>query len=333
LGIERSSDPLKVTAIDPTEQRAELTGKLHQLIRTQPDIIIIYLPNKDRLLGNNDPLSLYNTAKNVCIGAGVASQVIYEKTLLETKANADANIIMGILGKTGNIPYVLGEPLEYLDFVVGLDIARRANKNGGSINTAAMSRIYTNQGALLGYNIGPGALVEGETIPQSVLERILSPDEFSGKRVAIHRDGWFRGKEYEQIMNWGKYIKAEFYPIEVVKSGAARIYGETTNAHIIQATKGTAFGVNETLAYLVSSLPPSGKNGPFSTANPLQVNNRSRLTLQQALHSVLALTLLHYGSVRPPRLPVSTHASDKIASFLLRNIQPDKQKGDKPFWL
>jgi argonaute-like protein implicated in RNA metabolism and viral defense len=95
--------------------------------------------------------------------------------------------------------------------------------------------------------------------------------------------------------------------------------------------KGAAFSLNEMLAYLVSS-PPPGRTA-YSTANPLQVNNRSSLTLQQALHSVLALTLLHYGSVRPPRLPVSTHSSDKLAGFLLRNIQPDKQKGEIPFWL
>lgn len=327
--VERSADPIKIEGADPVQRRMELSSNLSRLIRSNPDIILVYLPHTDKLLRSDDPLSLYNTAKAVCIGAGIASQVIYEKTITETGADADANLIMGILGKTGNIPYVLDEPLEYVDVIVGLDIARKPTKNGGSLNTAAMSRVYTNNGALLGYAVSGSMLLDGETIPQAMLERILSAEEFGGKRVGLHRDGWFRGDELEKIMQWGKYIQAEFYPVEVIKSGAGRLYLE--NDKIGQASKGTAFLVDRNLAYLVSS-PPPGRT-PYSTANPLQVNNHSRLTQQQALHSVLALTLLHYGSVRPPRLPVSTHSSDKIAGFLLRNIQPDKQRGDVPFWL
>lgn len=171
--LERAADPIHVKSSEPAELRAQLARGLNQLIRSNPDIILVYLPDTDRHLRSDDPLSLYNTAKAICVGAGTGSQMIFEKTITTTGSDADANLIMGILAKTGNIPYVLGEPLEYLDVIVGLDISRRPTKNGGSLNTAAMSRVYTNNGALLGYAVSGSMLLDGETISQSILERIL----------------------------------------------------------------------------------------------------------------------------------------------------------------
>jgi argonaute-like protein implicated in RNA metabolism and viral defense len=199
------------------------------------------------------------------------------------------------------------------------------------MNTVAMSRIYMNTGAFLGYVVS-GMAVESETIPRSVLERILSADEFANKRVIIHRDGRSVGNELKDVIEWGKYIGATFLPIDVTKSGTARFYLKD-NQNILQAPKGTAFALDSRSAYLVSSLPPEGKDGAFSTAIPLRIYNHSDLSLQQAIHSILALTLLHYGSVRSIRLPVSTHASDKIAEFLRKNIHPDQERGNIPFWL
>ncbi len=329
--LKRSSDPIYITSTDEAKRRNDVNTGLRKLIATSPDIILIYLPQEERRLRPDDPNSLYNIAKTACVNDGMPNQVIYQKTVVETQKWADDNIIMGILGKTGNIPYVLAEPLDYLDVIVGLDIARKPQGNGGSINTAAMSRVYLNNGALLGYSVSGGTVIQGETIPQDMLERLFSGNEFTGKRVGIHRDGFFRGDELKALLNWGRIIGAEFYPIEVIKSGAARMYKNDNG--IQQGEKGMAFHLSNELSYLVSSPPPAGKSGPFSTAHPLQVNNFSGLTRDQAIRSVLALTLLHYGSVRPPRLPVSTHASDKIAGFLLRNIRPDRQTGDIPFWL
>jgi len=102
---------------------------------------------------------------------------------------------------------------------------------------------------------------------------------------------------------------------------------------IDQTGKQTIFYLDEQTAFIVTSPPPAFKNIAKTTAQPLKIRNLSTLSLKQALLSVISLTLLHYGSVRPPRLPVSTHASDKIAGFYLRDIRPHQTKGDKPFWL
>jgi argonaute-like protein implicated in RNA metabolism and viral defense len=329
--LKRATDLLHVTDTEPSKQRAQLRQMLKTAIAAKPDVILIYLPQSDQgTHRSDDPSSLYNVAKEITIGAGIASQVVYQKTIENNYA--DANIIMGILGKTGNIPYVLAVPLPFADVVVGLDIGRRKMNNGGSLNMGAMSRIYLNDGHLLGYNFASGKLLEGETIPPQILENIFPPEEFGGKRVIIHRDGRFPNLELKSLMQWGEDIRAEFYPIEVTKSGTPRMYRQI-KGKIDQTGKQSVFYLDEQTAFIVTSPPPAVNNIAKTTAQPLKIHNLSALTLEQALLSVFSLTLLHYGSVRPPRLPVSTHASDKIAGFYLRDIRPDQAKGDKPFWL
>jgi argonaute-like protein implicated in RNA metabolism and viral defense len=80
---------------------------------------------------------------------------------------------------------------------------------------------------------------------------------------------------------------------------------------------------------LVSSLPPFADTTP----QPLHLRTEPPFTIEQAIHSVLALTLLHYGSLRPPRLPVTIHYSDRIAYLALRGIKPRNLEGTIPFWL
>lgn len=205
-------------------------------------------------------------------------------------------------------------------------------RNGGALNMGAMSRVFLNDGHMLGYSLASGSILEGETIPPEILEMIFPPEDFGGKRVIIHRDGRFPNEELQGLIEWGAAINAEFYPIEVTKSGTPRMYRQA-QGKIDQASKQTIFYVDDETAFIVTSPPPAFKNVPKTTAQPLKIRNRSSLSMNQALLSVISLTLLHYGSVRPPRLPVSTHASDKIAGFLLRDIRPNQLKGDRPFWL
>lgn len=336
LMMKRSSAPINIqgtSTFSSMALRAELTSALKKIISSGTDLILVYLPDEDYNFGNDDTdneISLYDTAKSICIQAGVASQMISASTIGDEWS--DDNIIIGMLGKIGFIPYILANPIEYTDLVVGLDVSRQTKANArGTTNTAAMSRIYVNTGEMAGYSAS-GMSIEGEIIPRVVLERILPEDRFGNSTCIVHRDGRFVGQELENIMEWGEQIKAEFMPMEVTKSGVARLYKRDNLGSIVQADKGDTFFLSNTSAYMISSLPPKGKTGYSSTARPLQITNYSRLTIYEALNSVLNLTLLHYGSVRPPRLPVSTHASDKIAGFL-NQLGIGSVSGDVPFWL
>jgi argonaute-like protein implicated in RNA metabolism and viral defense len=241
-----------------------------------------------------------------------------------------ANIILGIVGKTGSVPFVLANRMEYADLIVGIDTASHHKKRlAGSINVPASARIYFSDGQFLRYVIHDAPL-EGETIPESTLQSLFPSREFSGKRVVIHRDGYFRGGEKQALRNWAHKIGAEFFFVEVIKTGAPRLYLYSKSSQkILQPPKGSMFKISETEAFLVSSLPPFTK----ATPQPLHIRTELPFTIEKAAYSILCLTLLHYGSLYPPRLPVTIHYSDKIAYLVLSGIKPKNLEGDIPFWL
>src|SRR5579859_900619 len=121
----------------------EIGKAIESLQKDEPDVLLTFLPGSPS--DEEGENSLYNRFKMVVVGEDIQSQVIYEATL--GNEYAIDNIVLGVLAKTGNIPYVLAEPLPYADVVVGIDVARQATKRRpGSINAAAVTRIYAANG-------------------------------------------------------------------------------------------------------------------------------------------------------------------------------------------
>jgi hypothetical protein len=309
-----------------TTSRNALEEVVNNLQARNAQIILALLSdNEDKLSKDVTRWGIYDHFKSLTIGMGMPSQVITQSTM--NNAYALSNIALGMLSKLGNIPYVLAEPLPYADIVVGIDIARRSKTRlAGSMNATAIARIYQNTGEFLQYVIHDAPL-EGETIPPDVLHTLFPSAIFSGKRVVIHRDGLFRGQEKQALQDWARYIGAEFHGIEIVKTGVPRVYG--FQGRVLHPPKGSAFKLNAYEAFLISSPPPS----PHVTPWPLQIRSTTPFPIEQAIHSVLALTQLHYGSLRPPRLPISIHYSDEIAYLALKGIKPKELEGNIPFWL
>ncbi|MGQ9744349.1 MAG: Piwi domain-containing protein [Candidatus Bathycorpusculaceae bacterium] len=304
--------------------RDTLERAIDILQKSNPDLLLAFFP--DEYDDDEGEWGSYHIFKSIVIGRGIPSQVVYHSTL--SNQYAMANIVLGILGKTGNIPFILAEPLPYADLVVGIDIARERKKRlPGSINATAIARIYFSNGEFLRYVIHDAPL-EGEVIPDNVLQSLFPLNQFKNKRVVIHRDGYFRGDEEEALSDWAEKIEAKFYFVEVIKTGTPRLYG-LSEGRVQQPSKGSAFILSATEAFLVSSLPPFAE----ATPQPLRIQTKLPFTIEQAIHSVLSLTLLHYGSLRPPRVPVTIHYSDKIAYLALRGIKPKELEGNVPFWL
>ncbi|MGQ9889181.1 MAG: Piwi domain-containing protein [Aggregatilineales bacterium] len=305
--------------------RAELEPIINEFEKQNPDILVAFF--RDDFSADDDDETAYYNFKSLTIGRGIPSQVI-EASTLENRYSAQ-NIVLGILGKTGNIPYVLAEPLDFADVVVGIDIAREKKKRlSGSINATAIARIYLSDGDFLQYVIHDAPL-EGETIPSSVLQALFPRTKFEGKRVVIQRDGYFRGDEKSALQDWAAKIGATFFLTEVIKTGSPRIYESTKKSGVVQAKKGHAFLVSGSEAIVVSTLLPF-KN---ATPVPLRIRSDGAFPIKQAIEAVLAMTNLHYGSVRPPGLPVTIHYSDRIAQMALRGIKPRNLEGTIPFWL
>ena len=303
--------------------RLELEGAVARLQQTKPHLVLAFLPDSY----SDEEWGTYHDLKDLTVGRGIPSQVVERSTL--GKAHfAAGNITLGILGKTGNIPFVLAEPLPYADLVVGIDIAReRKRRLPGSVSATAIARIYFHDGQFLRYVIHDAPL-EGETVPEHVLQRLFPAEEFRGKKVVIHRDGYFRSGEKEGLRAWAKKIGATFFLVEVIKTGTPRLYG-LTGATVALPEKGNALRVSDSEAILVSSLPPFED----ATPQPLRIRTDGSVGIKEAIHSVLSLTLLHYGSTRAPRLPVTIHYSDRIAYLALRGIKPRDLEGSVPFWL
>lgn len=318
--------PVQVIGTERIESisRPSLERAIEKLQEAEPHILLAFFPDEND--EDEEEWGAYHHFKSLTVGRGTASQVVYESTL--NRQYAVANIVLGVLGKTGSIPFVLAEPLPYADLVVGIDIAReRKRRLPGTMNATAITRIYFSSGEFLRYVIHDAPL-EGETIPANFLQSLFPAREFRGKRVVIHRDSYFRGDEKRVLLGWAQQIGAQFYPVEVIKEGAPRLYA-AAKGQILQPPKGSAFKISDTEALLVSSLLPFRD----ATPKPLRIRTEAPFTFEQAIHSVLSMTLLHYGSLRPPRLPVTLHYSDRIAYLALKGIKPKDLEGNIPFWL
>lgn len=307
--------------VSSDQSRAELERAIDRLETKNPHIILGVFPEG---LG-------YYIFKSLTVSRGLPSQLVRVRTL--GKWFAVPNIVLGILGKMGNVPYVLAKPLPYADIIVGIDIAReRKTRLTGSINVAAIARIYFSNGEFVRYMIHDEP-IEGETVPVSVLQSMFPANEFESRRVIVHRDGFFRGDERKTLHEWARAIGAKIHTVEVIKSGQPRLYEASEATHpprgICQATKGTALRLSSQEAILVSTPPPF----KGATAQPLRIRSDRSLSIEKAVNSVLSLTLLHYGSTSPPRLPVTIHYSDQIAKLALRGVKPKNLEGSAPYWL
>ena len=288
-GLQRELRSLRFeSSIASTEtvretSRADLERAIERLMAESPDILLALFPDEY----DDDEDSAYNRFKSITVGRGIPSQVVYASTL--DNRYAVANIVLGILGKTGNAPFILAKPLEYADIVVGIDIARERKKRlPGSINATAVARIYFSNGEFVRYVIHDTPL-EGETVPEPVLQSLFPLNEFKDKRVVIHRDGYFRGDEKRALKSWATKIGATFYLVEILKTGSPRIYA-TVDARTQLPPKGSTLKLNDNEAFLVSSLPPFQN----ATPQPLHIRAEPPFSIKQAVDSVLRLTLLQY---------------------------------------
>lgn len=308
----------------PNVSRGVLEPALEEIAEKNPDIILGIIPSSDYDTAEWTP---YDDFKHLTLKKDLQSQVIQPHNV--DNRYIIGNVALGILAKTGNLPYVLADPITYADLVVGLDVARQKKRNlPGTINSAGMARIYFANGELMRYSIRETRL-EGEIIPQQILQDIFPRKEFTKKKILIHRDGILPESERRALIEWGDQIDATFYFVEVIKSGAPRLYA-SKNKDIVKAPKGSILKLSNTEALLVSSEFPMGFK---ATPQPLRVRTHPPFTLEHALHSVLSLTLLHYGSLRSPRLPVTTHYADKISSMAVKGLKPETLDGAIPFWL
>jgi hypothetical protein len=315
-------DPVYVNFQKPKDIKEEI----ERIKETGADILVAFIEDDEDEFDDNSESNIYNEIKRYSLqNQIIQTQVITFKTLRKILKEEEeyakyilGNIVLGILAKNGNKPFVFAEPVLGIDALVGLDVTRRKKERGsGTINYAAGVRIYRSNGEFLKYKLTTSQL-ESETIPGNILDNLLG--DLKGKKVVIHRDGGFPQDEIKALKEMEEKLKTKFYLVEVIKSGAPRIYSEK---------KGTWIRINENEAYLLTTSRTLGTPVPIIVRLPESYEDFS---IEDAVISITSMTLLHWGSIKPPRLPVTTHYADKIGQFLLEGIISNLE-GDKPFWL
>jgi argonaute-like protein implicated in RNA metabolism and viral defense len=315
------------------------------LEKEAPDVILMFMPDENNdVVGeqravSNDPkksppqptdededyYSLARYFRSLALARGLPCQVIHRATLDDPEAMP--RVLLSVLGKTGNLPFVLDEPLGYTDFVVGLDVVTAEKPNEDeSLNMTFTARVYRSDGALLRYVGHTVAVAVGEPIPLAALNTLFPLDEMKKKRVLLHYGGRLGSDIRALLVGWSNAAKITFKLVEIMQYSAPRLYA-LDKGKITGAPVGSAFVLNEEEALLVTS------SAPYSmTAQPLYLRAEG-LTVTQAIESVQAFILLHYGAKALPKLPVTLYRGEELAAAIAKGTLVGGEYSVVPWWL
>jgi len=298
-----------------------LESAVRLLGKEDADLTIVFLAEDE--VEDEDEAVGDRYARTQTIGRGLPCLIIHETTMHKPESMPD--IVMGLIARAGNIPYLLDEPLQYADRVIGLHIVRQSKRDGDFVT--GITRIYKPDGALMRAVIAGSAAQEGEGIPDALMEKLLPPEYIKGKRVILHHDGKIKREVMWALQSWEDETGSTLMPVEIVRRGIPRLY--SFRAGKIEPPEwGSTFRLSDTEAFLVTSFAPAD-----ITPQPLHIRVEPPLTIDQALQSVMAFSLFHYGSLRLPKLPVTIHHADLIEGSILRGVMPTPFESDVPFWL
>lgn len=276
------------------------------------DIVIGIVPDE---MDDDGP---YNPFKSIWAEVNIPSQMVSVKTArLFERGKAEGNktkyylhnILLGILGKAGGIPWIIKEMPGNVDCFVGLDVATVEK----GIHFPACSVVFDKQGRLLGF-YKPKSAQRGEKITTKILRDIFDQVIFSyedkfgdkPKSIMIHRDG-FSNENDEWYQEYFGEKEIAYTIVEVRKNISSKLV-LIEDGEIKNPTTGYCV-YNKEKAYLVTTNMKNKKGSP----NPLLIEKKcGNISMGDVLKQVLYLSQLHVGSTQKMRLPITTGYADKI---------------------
>jgi argonaute-like protein implicated in RNA metabolism and viral defense len=236
-----------------------------------------------------------------------------------------AYVIMAVLAKTGNVPFALAEPLAYADYVVGLNIIRHRMTKGDRV--AALARIYRSDGELVRYAMEMLELEHDEPLPFIVLQTVLPCTNLKVSALSYIMMARLTVTSPICSIVGAKPCK---HPFILWKFCAMQCPASINLEQTIAAPSwGAFFRLNDDECLVVASDVAENR-----TPKPLYIRSQSsELPIESAAYSVLAWTLLHYGSSATHKVPVTIQHDDDLRHWLARGILPEQTEGDVPFWL
>lgn len=295
------------------------------------DIIIAIIPDG---IDDDGP---YNPFKTIWAKENIPSQMISLKTaeMFARSKTGDKtaryylyNIVLGILGKTGGIPWIVKDMPGDADLFIGLDVATMAK----GIHYPACSVVFDKYGRMLGF-YKPSTPQQGEKITTKILQDIFDQVIFAYEdkfgtipgNIVIHRDG-FSNENDNWYKNYFESKGIKYSIIEVRKSIYFKLMLEE-KGQIDNPTMGYCI-YNNNKAYLVTTNITGRKGSP----DPILIEKKcGDLKMSCILTQILYLSQLHVGSTHKMKLPITTGYADKICKN--RDFVPEGRMDDRLFFL
>lgn len=183
----------------------------YKLKKQKPNIILIFLP-KDSLLHNNTFFQNYS----------INHQIIYPKDF--SNKNKFSSIMLKILKKTGNIPFVLSEKINYADYLIKMDIIKTKSINSENQIYSISLLIYDSKGNFIRSVNKQFKVNKDMSFPKYILKTLFPLKDFKNKTLIIIKNGYFSSIDKRMINFWLSYIRAKFNFIEVFNNENPNMY-------------------------------------------------------------------------------------------------------------
>lgn len=258
--------------------------------------------------------SPYDSFKRVFADLNIPSQMMslnmIEKLGTQNITYTLQNLVLGILCKSGGMPWILEKPLDDVDCFVGLDVGKQET----GIHYPACSVCLDGRGNLIGY-YSTNVAQSGEKIATDSLEKIfnnvlISYKEANGdfpKHIVIHRDG-FSNEENDWYIEYFGRRNIEFDIVEIRKNIDIRLLEEEQISNEMNPSTGSAV-IKDNTAYIITT----NVNANLGAPTPLLlVHSYGNLSVESIAKQIYILSEMHIGSMRTSRLPLTTFYADKI---------------------
>ena len=252
--------------------------------------------------------SPYDSFKKVFADLGIPSQMVSLSMVKDLGSNNVKyrlqNLILGLLCKSGGIPWILEAPMDGVDCFIGLDVGTQEK----GIHYPACSVCLDGRGNLVGYystNVAQrGEIIDVKSL-ETIFNRVLTAyKEANGcypKHIVIHRDGF----SHEESAWYDSYFgrrDIKFDVVEVRKNIPLRLIDTDAEADEMNPASGSAI-IKENEAYLISTAVKSFLGAPRPL---LLVHQKGQLSMESIVRQIYVLSEMHIGSMRTSRLPLTT---------------------------
>jgi hypothetical protein len=332
---------VNIEHINTPENRHQLELAIAELLTATTDLVLIILPAKEP---EEREESLANFINYRISRAGKVCQTIDRDTILKYKGRSSSllNILVpGILAKLGNLPYILAEPIDLTDYIVGIgqSIASKIDEQGVRYGCTA-ARIYDRYGEFCSCEFVAHSMTEPE-LSIDLLEKFLPAKMMGGKRILIYLTGELSDRKVENIRAWGKAIAAELTIVEYHRDRVPNLYelsaikdAEHQWVHQISPpTMGLWYKQSDYEAILVTNHLPNITGVPSLVKLKILDTPQPTIDLERTIAATLKLTLLHHGAIDLPRDPIPIVGMEKIADRVLYGLAPTMLDRDRQWWL